>query len=336
MIKNRTTFIVGAGASHDLGLPVGKQLQTIVHRLLTEGNTEDYQYIWQSVRLALGNDSNRYESILRRAPEFLVRMLSAASIDNFLDQHKDESDLVTTLKCAIVYAIAKHEMSSKIGLGRKNLDEIVRSNFDYFLFDLLNLVVRGHQIDNIAQSLENLSFITFNYDRCIERYIEQWLVYRFGPNAAQLARSVNVLHVYGSIDSYFESEFESPFLRKGEIPYSNPIAVIPHLAARIKLFTEQEDTEIPARIASIVRSSQVLCFLGFGFEEQNMRFFTEGFRHHDVFATAFGLGKANTDFLNRRLTRFSSTKKSVYVINGKCKELFSEFYMPLAHAIGTV
>jgi SIR2-like domain len=336
LIKNRTTLIVGAGASNDLGLPVGSQLQTIVHRLLTESNTADYQHIWQSIRIALGNDSNRYEDILRRAPEFLVRMLSAASIDNFLDQHKDEFDLVTSLKCAIVYAIAKHEMSSKIGLGRQNLDEIVRSNSHYFLFDLMNFVVRGHQVDNIVQSLQNLSVITFNYDRCIERYIEQWLVYRFGPNAAELARSVSVLHVYGSIDSYFESEFESPFLRKGEIPYANPIAVVPHLASRIKLFTEQEDTEIPTKIASTVRSSQVLCFLGFGFEEQNMRFFTEGFRHHDVFATAFGFGKANTDFLTKRLMRFSSTKKSVHVINGKCKEVFSEFYMPLAHAIGTV
>jgi hypothetical protein len=303
---------------------------------MTEANTEDYQHIWQSVRLALGNDNNRYEDMFRRAPEFLVRMLSAASIDNFLDQHKDELDLVITLKCGIVYAIAKHEMSSKIGMGRQNLDEIVRSNSNYFLFDLMNFVVRGHQVNNITQSLENLTFITFNYDRCIERYLEQWLVYRFGTSAAQLARSVNILHVYGSIDNYFESEFESPFLRKGETPYSNPIAIVPQLATRIKLFTEQEDTAIPGRIASIVRSSQVLCFLGFGFEEQNMRFFTEGFRHHDVFATAFGLGKANTEFLTKRLTQFSITKKSVYVVNGKCKELFSEFYMPLAHAVGTV
>ena len=103
------------------------------------------------------------------------------------------------------------------------------------------------------------------------------------------------------------------------------------------MFTEQEDSEVSEAIDASIDEAQTVLFLGFGFEEQNMRFFSRGGDSKKVFATLYGQKPQNRDFLIDDLgIRFSKIDKSVFHVDGKASDLFSDCYHPLTRAVGSI
>lgn len=335
MIKNRTLIVVGAGASRDLGLPLGRDLQALIGELVTSRDSVS-SYFWQGVRLAVGNDGSRFDAAKAAALHYTPRMLSAASIDNFLDQHRNEVDVVTAFKCAIVYCIAEAERNSRLStIHFKNLPDYFSNNADYFMAHLLNMAIRNHQIDNFHRSLSNLSIITFNYDRCIERYLSLWLEFRFGSDCIDLAKHVRMIHVYGDIGEYNHSA-DSPFVRNGGLPFQNPHFAVRDLVSGVRLFTEAEGEDTKRVIDDEVARASVIIFLGFGFEEQNMRFFGSRIQDKRVFATVKGMSFQNIGHIEGRLSLFCSPNVDAVCVDGTAADLFISNYFPITEAIGTV
>ena len=336
LIKNKTVIVVGAGASADLNLPLGPQLRDDVSELLSGANAEMTRYFVSAVHHLLGTDSPEASSATMRARELSGPLRTAASIDNFLDQHKSEQNFVETAKMAIAYAIASAEKNSKIGKNR-SAEEVIRNSSDYFLADLMNIVVRGHQADNIGDSLDNLTFVIFNYDRCVERYLDSWMKFRFGCDFEWRQRGPKFIHVYGSLGDYFETSIHNPFLYQGDMAFQNPHLQLPAYVERIKVFTEQEDSLVHGSIVEAVGAAKALLFFGFGFEEQNMRFFQGNYDNKKLFATLYGVSKPNTEFLRDQLTQqYSFNGRWVYTCDGTAKKLISEYYHPMTKAVGSL
>lgn len=335
MITKKTVIVVGAGVSNDLGLPLGPKLKSEVAEVLS-GRPSAFS---NHFRVAVGNlfkdDQQRAESAIARAKELSVPMTTAASVDNFLDQHKTEQDFVSVAKMAIAYQIALAEQKCEIR-GRLSAQQIIQaSEKKHFLLDLLNIMVRGHQFETLKPSLDNLTFIIFNYDRCVERILLSWLEMRFGTDAAQLVNPTNFIHVYGSLGDYFANEHVNIFEYEGKFAFQNPHLELPKFVSRIKVFTEQEDSDVSQSIGNAIHQAETVFFLGFGFEEQNMRFFSKQAVPKSVFATLMGQEKPNAEFLTLDLKNRFQTHV-VGTVDGKAKQLFKEHYFPITRAVGSL
>lgn len=60
--------------------------------------------------------------------------------------------------------------------------------------------VRNSDVDNVGS---NITIICFNYDRCIEMYLEHAIVNAFrdvpADRARQIVARINIIHPYGSL-----------------------------------------------------------------------------------------------------------------------------------------
>jgi hypothetical protein len=93
------------------------------------------------------------------------------SIDNFIDAHRENAALQLCGKLGISQAILEAETASKL-----NWDETKGESFDpprlsntwYVRF--FQLLTENIRKEDIAALFDNILFITFNYDRCIEPF----------------------------------------------------------------------------------------------------------------------------------------------------------------------
>ena len=216
MITRKCVFIVGAGASADLGLPTGKDLKsrikTSVQINFREGNSSPPKSPVYDAVMGIPHLGDNIEPVLLAFDQIALNMGTATSIDAFLDNHREDALIVEIGKLAIANSIALAESNSTLAERR---GRAAQTPHNYFLNEVLNLAVADLTIHDVEQSLQHLSFVTFNYDRCIERYADLWLVNRFGSQLSQKARSLNVVHVYGSLAHYIPGGQFSLATRQG-------------------------------------------------------------------------------------------------------------------------
>lgn len=335
MITKKTVIVVGAGASHDVGLPLGVDLQKRVADRLGDLETEESSYFRSAITYLFENDRSRADTAIGDARFKASRLRIAASVDNFLDQEKANVDFVAVAKMAITLEIAIAEQKSQMQ-GNISDEVLLKKCSDYFLLDLLNILVRGHQVENIKPSIENLTFIIFNYDRCVERFFYSWLRLRYGEAADDLIVKENFIHVYGSLGDYFDKTLHNPFEYSGRMAFQNPHMELPTYVDKLKVFTEQEDSETSQKISNAFHTAEAVIFLGFGFEEQNMRFFPKQANGKHVFATMLGASEANKKYLENMMRERFSLNGEVGVVRGVSKQLFKEYYHPITAAVGSL
>src|SRR5207248_963296 len=115
----------------------------------------------------------------------------------------------------------------------------------------------------------NVAFSCFNYDRCIEVFLQYAIASYFGiakNEAERITRGLEIVHPYGCV---------------GSLPlYGNENAVgfgavdagaSPDIARHIRTFTERvEESTTLDRLRDILNSADNVVFLGFGFHPMNM------------------------------------------------------------------
>lgn len=339
MINRKTCLIVGAGASADLNFPVGKALKDQVAETLAGKNKATSNWFHHCITLQNGNNQALASDILRRAASYEHQIKGAASIDNFLDQHRDDQELVMAGKAAIFYQIAAAEQNSLI--GRTFLSgQMQEAAVNYFINPLMQFVSRNHTRDDVLNSIANISFITFNYDRAIERAVSIWLSNNFRIPFDETLSKLNIIHVYGSLAEYDGSSLNNYFEARSQGPLLNPQIEVPRLANRIRLFTEQSETAFRQQVRKEIESSRTTIYLGFGFEEQNVRFLGSGGPGSRVFATVYDMSDPNQKAVTDSIRRMHGINRAnvdnfIDVVPGKCAKLFSEHYFAIASAIGS-
>src|SRR6478736_4683231 len=179
----KTVFIVGAGASKEVGLPIGSELKKLIATALdiqvargsyqlTGGN----QHIYEALRhTAVQNPTQRdlLRSLQSACWKIRDAMPQATSIDSFLDVHSDDKHIELVGKLAIVQAILEAEAESRLFVdplqANQRIDfESVESTWFNGFFQ--RLTANCKQSD-LAERLSSVALIIFNYDRCIEHYL---------------------------------------------------------------------------------------------------------------------------------------------------------------------
>jgi hypothetical protein len=156
MFKRRTLFVLGAGASVEVGLPLGSQLSNTI------GTKLDIRFDFETTSVGDG-DMNLFENIRAKFPREAREYQQAGwrirdgiplanSIDDFLDLHRDNERLVRYGKAAIVKSVLEAERGSKLfveHLGQNSLDLSSIGNTWFVKF--MRLLSRGISRENARQ-----------------------------------------------------------------------------------------------------------------------------------------------------------------------------------------
>jgi len=253
MFKTKTLIVLGAGASQEVGMPTGKQLRAHIASMLDSRfeyglrQISGDDLIYEAIRRhaasgeSLAADPNRYREAGIRISE---AMPQAISIDNFIESHSGDKLIELCGKLGIAQAILNAESNSRLwfnepnGVTKPNYSMIESTWFTSFM----QLLTESCRRDDLKKRLESITFINFNYDRCLEHFLYHGLqTYYSLPTtvAAELVSGVHIYHPYGSVGLL-------PWMsRDGAVAFGGRLDSTRLLqqAKLIKTFTEGTDEE---------------------------------------------------------------------------------------------
>jgi hypothetical protein len=183
-----------------------------------------------------------------------LRRSKAPSVDLFLERRRDFLELG---KRALVTCLMPKE--------EPNLIDSPKSSDDWFgfLFEQMNA-----RRDVFGQNA--ISFITFNYDRSLEQLL--WttmsnLLNLREDDWREIMESFPLVHVYGQLGRY-------PVLGDTARPYGAPLSPdsVIRCADAIRVLNEDTiDDSLFRSAIDLMRNAEVVCFLGFGYHESNLK-----------------------------------------------------------------
>jgi hypothetical protein len=245
MFKKKTLFVLGAGSSHEVNLPVGLGLAKTIGTKLDVRLSDFNKNVGDGDAYLLGQFQSQlpqqFNDHLRAGWRIRDGLPTASSIDDFLDMHNHDEQMQLIGKAAIVKSILEAERDSHLFFDPNNsrnklvLEKLEGSWFMKFI----RVLGRGIPKSNAQQVFDNVSFVVFNYDRCVEFFLLQVLqvMYSIPLNeAASIVQDLSIVHPYGTIG-------DLPHLGNGnQVPFGgveNYDFNYIKLAQRIKTYTEQ-------------------------------------------------------------------------------------------------
>lgn len=282
MFQQRTLFVVGAGASYEAGLPLGVDLKAEIAKkvniICKNGNEQssgDYA-ITKALREHVRNIEQGHGDIkpyLRAGRHVAAAMPMALSIDNFLDAHQDNEYIQICGKLGITRCILQAERQSKLYFNASVNNEL---NFldlsDTWYHRFLQFLTEDVSLCDVAQIFWNVSFIIFNYDRCIEHFLFNALKRYYlisDEESAVLMNELQILHPYGVVGRLpWQARGQSEIAFGGSNDENSLLA----LAGQLKTFTEQTHDNLALfDLRGTVAAAETIVFLGFAYHKQNMR-----------------------------------------------------------------
>lgn len=303
MFQTKTVIVVGAGASCELGFPSGemllKQIANALDIRLSSGSNMDHgdSRVYEAYRrLATGSDGRMGSVNIYQHAGWRVRDAAhlGLSIDNVINQFDDDPLVAQIGKLAIAQQILRAEQNSILKLPRNSVESlsILVDARSTWLGGFAQLLVQDKTRRTLDDLFDNVSIISFNYDRSIRRFLPLALMSQFGMAEAEandLAKNLPIFHPYGSLGPL---PWEKP---RGGVQFGDADhAPLIKVAERLRTFTEQvgDGEDLIAMRQAIAEASQIV-FLGFGYHRQNMALLAQGVigSASRVYGTAMGLSE---------------------------------------------
>ncbi|MBN8988643.1 MAG: hypothetical protein J0H42_10380 [Rhizobiales bacterium] len=175
MISTPTVFVLGAGASEPYGLPLGYQLRlNILEKYNSDtGHTAHLTNTTPFVRKAI----NQFVEALKYS--------GLSSVDAFLERRPEFMD------------IGKAMMGIEL-LHGENHERLWQNDRNWLTYLYGNMI--GSSLEEFADN--QVSFVTFNYDRCVEHFLFISLQNAFGRTTDETAAVVSripIVHLHGRL-----------------------------------------------------------------------------------------------------------------------------------------
>jgi hypothetical protein len=289
MITTRTVLILGAGSSCHLGYPLGRSLISQICKRIA-----DHECPAEIPRDKL--------------TEFRVHLsrFDSASIDFFLERNPEYTDLG---KLLITDCLKQYEELERMFVPHS-------AGWYRYLADSLQ------SPDGFVSA--PLTIVTFNYDRSLEAYLHQILIYRHRmstESATQTLQQMRILHPHGILGRYPETPYTTKYDGISLSSISGDIRLIYEPAETDGGFCAPE-FETANRA---LQEAERIYFLGFGFHEDNIRrfrfFSAESLAGKEVHGTTLGMGARAKKVLRQRLARFGFSQG--FDSSSDCYEFFS-------------
>lgn len=290
MIKENTLFILGAGASVPYGFPTGKQLR---YKICKEF-PEDYMTLLGYNELAHPEkfSSDAFQNAQDFADTFFKS--STPSIDLFLARNQKYSEIG---KKAISLNIWNAESKSKF---REDVDE-KQDWYTYLYQRMTETFTESNDYNRLIQN--EISFITFNYDRSLEYFLYESIVNSFTsiPRTRPPRGDIfpfSIHHVYGQLAKLpWQNEYNLDYRSKLSLRIFNSIY------DNIKVVYERTNDNI-GKIREEISKGKRIFFLGFGFAKENLEVLNipEIFTgEQQIYGTAFGMTEREMAIVKKTL-----------------------------------
>ncbi|WP_441229415.1 hypothetical protein AB7828_03555 [Tardiphaga sp. 215_C5_N2_1] len=273
MFKQRTVLVIGAGAGVEYDMPLGSALVTSTAKDVRfrfdpmrggnepiSGNYDLYRVLYRRYK----DDRDQLNKYTVAGNALASVLSSAVSIDDALYQLSETPEAVTLGKMSIVRLILKAEADSTIRLSERYAKPDDTAGRDGWIEQIFSMAISGVKQSEIELAFDKVTFVNFNYDRCVEHYI-YWALQRIGIEelrAADIVRSLKIIRPYGGIGSVLQNDAD--FVKYGgETDLFNAIS-------RIRTYTESDAIHDGSALEQEILSAHMVMFLGFGFHAQNM------------------------------------------------------------------
>lgn len=307
MFHRKTLFIIGAGAGADVNLPVGSQLALDIHHRTKvsashfgtlESGTFDREFALSFFEGGKGQGHDYYGAfrLIHRG------VLFANSIDDYLNIHEGTPDVIEVGKAAIIRSILNAERHSHLFVDPSNVKNTLypMKAHDSWMVKFMRVLGPGRKVSEVDKVLDEVAFINFNYDRCLEHFLMHALHLQYGiskQRAAEIVGRATIIHPYGSAGPLERLPFGG--IEHERLDYLD-------LSKRIRTYNEQiEEESTLSSIEASIRNADCLVFLGFAYHKQNMDLL---FGKHAasqktklIFGTALGMSKADRSEVKSRL-----------------------------------
>lgn len=322
MFSRRTVFVLGAGASCDLGLPSGDQLrEKLLRTLRRDGDNFRFSnehlhraIIWQSEqRGGSGGWTSIFQEYLDAASRIRAGLPLAISIDNYLDAHRDDQTIRELGKLAIATAILDAERSSALnngsvgsvaGINRFKTNPKLEQSW---YLPLMRLLTSGKSVDEVQTMFANVAFVVFNYDRCLEQFLVNAVMSYFNvaPEiAVQCLQQLRVVHPYGRV-GYLPWQRQPITAAFGDLGSDLNL-----IAQGIQTFTESSDEGIVSEVRDIITGAETLVIMGYGFLQQNNDLLSvEASGVKRVFCTTMDISDSDVPIIKREICKIISKEE---------------------------
>ncbi len=268
MFKRNTVIVLGAAASKDFGFPLGSEFKSEIAKFLKiQKNSLG--------ALTFTTDTNRFfcefgsekDAALLAAGKITEGIGFSSSIDNFLEMRKTDDDIINVGKAAIAHLIYKYEKRAAVLHGPlPTRPTPLSTRFDgKWVQRFAEICFERCEEKDLPEALSRVTFISFNYDRCIEQFVRLAISALYSVEFVEAGKLVDehltVLHPYGVLGKLTSKDFQ------------NDAYVLPArpMATNIKTFTEQHDDQSTLNaIGDELKSAENVVFLGYGFHKQNI------------------------------------------------------------------
>ena len=264
----KTLFIVGAGASSEFGLPLGSALAGEIRGRLQDElrNGISSPRLLMDGAIASGTTGDWGQA----AKELAGGLISARSIDRLLDSRSSNPLVVELGKFSIAQVIAERERNS-------HLSEDFYGDWDKthagltaaattWIGTLFSILQEGIRPQDAQKIFADTAFVTFNYDRVIERYFRrafQHILSLPPKDAIAIADGIQVEHVYGSLGK-LDSNLNPP------ASFGVTDKLVRHTVSSFRTFTEGGESGQLQVIRDVVKTAELIVFIGFAFDPLNL------------------------------------------------------------------
>jgi hypothetical protein len=277
MIKQKVTLVLGAGASAPYGFPLGQNLMSeVIEKLIGESGGRSLHLI--QLLKDLGFQRKQQEDFANALHD-----AKQTSIDAFLQERG--VDFLDIGKACIAACLIPYEYLFNLKQMEHELVEWQRGKRWYeYLLNLLG------PYKNFAEN--QLSIITFNYDRSLEYFLFNAIKPRFkvdDKQAIEVMKAVPIFHVYGQLGKpdifYPEGRGYTPEVSVNSVQQS---------VAEIHLMHEdREESDVIADYQDshrLISEAHRIVFIGFGYLEKNIeRLMIRDFFHgEEIIAGVYG------------------------------------------------
>lgn len=307
MFNRKTLFVIGAGAGFDIDVPVGRELAEHIFqrtkivldhgRLGRDTYDEDLALNFFERGDPKANDYAQAFEVIRNG------VLLANSIDDFLNIHEGAPAVVTAGKAAIVRTILHAERHCKLYVDPSNIYNkmnVVDIRDSWFV-KFMQVLGPGKKVSDVDSFLDDVSFITFNYDRCLEHFLRHALQLLYGiqpQKAAEIVAKADIIHPYGSVGTLEKMQF-------GGIEHAR--MDFRELSKGIKTYTERiEEPEVLQSMQTAIRKAKCIVFLGFAYHKQNMALLKppRSRKTKQIYGTAFKMSDSDVEEVVSELESF--------------------------------
>jgi hypothetical protein len=255
VFQSKTLFVIGAGASAEFNFPTGTDLMNRIKGKLVYDEAIS-SLADKEIHRALLTHVNRtppsaaviygLNDYVDAARQINRAMPLSASIDTYMDDHRSDARIQLCGRLAIVKAIMEAEGISKFIFTPESAPRLPPGIMSSVDFDKLNnswfvrffRILKGGGVskENVAAIFNNISIISFNYDRSVEYMLVGGLHYYYGileSEAEVILQTLRIIHPYGTVGPWHEGDDHLPF---GQI--ADGLDDLLKLANRIRTYTE--------------------------------------------------------------------------------------------------